>query len=177
MVSQFYCKDELPTWHEIYYDFYLKDLFSYNKAVDLDLDLYWQEPQKKVLLGFICNQLNKMIFEDKTISLDFVKEVFNNDKIINFYFILSDDIEVSTKLPPSIYSLKIPSTKQFSIFSTLHKRKDLSLIERNFEIKLILVESSYDFEIIDFKNDKFRKVLVQTILPVIDYFREPIGWK
>lgn len=177
MISQFYCKDELPTWHEIYYDFYLKDLFYYNNEIDSDLDLYWKEPRKKVLIGFICNQLNKMIFEDKTISLDFIQKLFNDDKIINFYFILSDDIEISTELPPSIYSLKIPSTNQFSIFSTSFKRKDLSLIQRNIEIKLILVESAYDFKIINFKDDKFRKVLVETILPIIDYFKEPIGWK
>lgn len=177
MISQFYCKDELPTWHEIYYDFYLKDSFCYNNEIDSDLDLYWKEPRKKVLLGFICNQLNKMIFEDKTISLEFVKELFNNNKIINFYFLLSDDIEVSTDLPPAIYSLKIPSTKQFSIFSSSHKRKDISLIQRNFEIKLILVESPYDFQIINYTDDKFRKVLITVIEPVIDYFKEPIGWK
>lgn len=177
MISKFYCKDDLPTWHEVYYDFYLNNLFFYDQEKDTDIDFYWREPKKKILIGFMCNQLNKMIFEDNTISLDFVKEVFNNDKIINFYFVLSNDIEVCTDSPPSVYALKIPSTGKFSIFSTPYKRKDLGLIERNIEMKLILVENSYDFSIIDYKDPNFRKVLIKIIEIIIDYFRDPIGWK
>ena len=170
-----YCKDDLPTWHEIYYEFYLKDLFNYD-CNDTELDLYWKIPHKKMIIGFVCNQLNKMIFEDKKCSIEEVNKIFNDD-FKNFYFVLSNDIEVCDEGAPSIYALKIPSTKQFSIFSSTYRRKDLAEIDKNFSLKLILVRNNYDFKIIENTDLKFREVLIKVIDEILDYFREPIGWK
>lgn len=61
-----YAKEELPTWAEIYEEFYQKKSFVYDpKNKDhQELDLYWKIPKRKYILATVCNQFNKMIFED-----------------------------------------------------------------------------------------------------------------
>lgn len=172
-----YCKDDLPTWHEMYYEFWNKKMFSFNPLEENEIDLYWNVEHNRMILGFACNQLNKMIIENKVELLDFIKKLLNDNEIKNFYFILSNDIEVVEEQPPSIYALKIPSTKQFSIFSTSHKRKDLALIDKRVELKIITIKNSYDFKIIDINDLNFIKILNKIMTPIIDYFSEPIGWK
>lgn len=172
-----YCKDELPTWHEMYYEFWSKKLFQFNPLIDNEMDLYWNTEHNRMILGFACNQLNKMINDSKEELLTFVRQLFDNYKIKNFYFILSNDIDINDDGIPCIYSLKIPSTKKFSIFSTEYKRKDLQEITQNIELKIIIVESSYDFKIIDTSQAEFIEILSKVINPIIEYFTEPIGWK
>ena len=36
---------------------------------------------------------------------------------------------------------------------------------------------SFDFQIIDIANPIFNKILNKVMVPIIDYFTEPIGWK
>ena len=172
-----YCKDDLPTWHEMYYEFWNKKLFTFNPLDENEIDLYWKIEHNKMILGFACNQLNKMILENKINLLNFVKETLSDDQIKNFYFILSNDIEVCVENMPSIYALKIPSTKKYSIFSTDYKRKDLSTITQSVELRLIIVKNSYDFKIIDISSEVFSVILNKIMTPIIDYFTEPIGWK
>jgi hypothetical protein len=86
-----------------------------------------------MILGFACNQLNKMINDSKEELLTFIRQLFDNYKIKNFYFILSNDIDINDDGIPCIYSLKIPSTKKFSIFSTEYRRKDLQEITQNID--------------------------------------------
>lgn len=172
-----YCKDDLPTWHEMYYEFWNKKLFYFDPSDHNELDLYWNTEHNRMILGFACNQLNKMISDSKEQLLSFIYDILNDLNIRNFYFILSNDIEISEEGIPCIYSLKIPSTKKFSIFSSNHKRKDLAEINKKVELKLILVKSSYDFQIITIDNPKFKEILNKIMIPIIDYFTEPIGWK
>ena len=172
-----YCKDDLPTWNEMYYEFWNNKLFYFNPSDHNEMDLYWNTEHNRMILGFACNQLNKMISDSKEQLLSFIQNIFNDFNIKNFYFILSNDVEISEDTIPCVYALKIPSTKQFSIFSSNHKRKDLAEINKNIELKLILVKSTYDFQIIDIANPIFNKILNKVMVPIIDYFTEPIGWK
>jgi hypothetical protein len=65
-VPSIYAKEELPTWNEIYNEFYKEKAWFYdpdNESQQAN-DLYWKVPHRKILLGWICNQFNKMLFED-----------------------------------------------------------------------------------------------------------------
>lgn len=61
-----YTKEELPTWDEIYNEWYKSGHIIYdpNDVHDQVIDLYWKIPHKVYLLLTICNQFNKMIYED-----------------------------------------------------------------------------------------------------------------
>lgn len=60
-----YSKEELPTWGEIY-ELFTKNQYFYdpNHPDQQEMDLYWNIPHQKYLVGIVYNQLNKMIFED-----------------------------------------------------------------------------------------------------------------
>lgn len=61
-----FAKEELPTWDEIYNEWYKSDHLFYDPddVNDQKEDLYWKIPHKVYLLLTICNQFNKMIYED-----------------------------------------------------------------------------------------------------------------
>ena len=63
-----YTKNELPTWNEVYNEYWLKTINIYiPDSSDPDMhieDPYWKIPRRIVLLAMIANQLNKMLFED-----------------------------------------------------------------------------------------------------------------
>lgn len=61
-----YAKEELPTWAEVYEEFYRCHRFYYDPSLEDGqmLDQYWRIPRLKVLLATVCNQFNKMLFED-----------------------------------------------------------------------------------------------------------------
>ena len=61
-----YAKEELPTWSEVYNEFYKERIYIYSN-IDPDhqvIDPYWNIPHRKYLIMTVCNQFNKMIFED-----------------------------------------------------------------------------------------------------------------
>lgn len=62
-----YAKEELPTWSEIYNEFYINNYYYFDpKNPDHQIeDSYWKIPHRKYLLTMICNQFNKTLFEDK----------------------------------------------------------------------------------------------------------------
>lgn len=65
--ASIYAKEELPTWNEIYNEWYKKNRVSWDPFVKLkdgELDTYWKIPKVKYLLATVCNEFNKMIFED-----------------------------------------------------------------------------------------------------------------
>lgn len=79
-----YVKEELPTWNEVYSEFYKKKLYlkenmdNYNK-----IDQYYRLPKSEIIVALVCNQFNKMITEDKSS----IYHIFFND----WRFILIDD--------------------------------------------------------------------------------------
>lgn len=145
-----FCKDELPTWEEIH-TFLKKDKFDFTPE-DTELDPYWNIPKQKIQLAFICNQLNKLI-RDKDVS--------------TMYFYLSS----KTTSPFVIYSAKIPSTGKFSIFITDDTpREDIALLPDNLSLALIINNI--------IQSSDIAKLHVNILFSeVIEYYREPIGWK
>lgn len=59
-----YTKDDLPTWYEVYDEWYKKQQFFYDPEMDYPADPYWGIPHRKYLIATVCNQFNKMLFED-----------------------------------------------------------------------------------------------------------------
>lgn len=94
-IPSLYTKNELPTWDEVYNEFYKKELFFYdpkNPKDKYDLDPYWKIPRKLYLFATICNQFNKMLFENNYkdtvinfVNMEFLKELNNNDSPFHGY--------------------------------------------------------------------------------------------
>ena len=159
--------DCLPTWNEIYNEFYLNKIFTYESSKHKELDTYWQRPRRKILLAFICNQLNKMIFEDKVI---FTND--HNKKLIQYIdvrFMLdskSIDIDFDNKFnlnatlendPPKIYRCKLPSTNEYSIHKSDYHFIDIDDLD---DITLGLqLYTGYSFYHIYHPDMKFNEVL------------------
>lgn len=61
-----YAKEELPTWDEIFHVWFEKKMFYYHpdNSEHQELAPYWNIPYRKYMILIICNQLNKMLFED-----------------------------------------------------------------------------------------------------------------
>lgn len=72
-----YVKEDLPTWSEVYYDFFKKKAFTYDPTEDTDVDLYWKLPSRKMLICKIANQFNKMLYEDDY-NIKFMTFIDNN---------------------------------------------------------------------------------------------------
>ena len=67
MATSIYVKEDLPTWSEVYYEFYKNRVFSFDPTIEYqsdDIDKYWKIPRRKVLLTTVTNQFNKMLYED-----------------------------------------------------------------------------------------------------------------
>lgn len=77
-----YCKEELPTWEEVYKEFYLNQLFMYDPTLKEHNipDPYWKLPHRKLLICWVCNQFNKMLFEDgyRELFIKWLNEVLWN---------------------------------------------------------------------------------------------------
>lgn len=65
-VLSIYSKEELPTWSEVYNEWYKKNQFFYDPNLEehQTRDPYWKIPHLQYLQAVVCNQFNKMLFED-----------------------------------------------------------------------------------------------------------------
>lgn len=86
-----YTKEELPTWNEVYNEWYQN---VYDENI---LDTYWKIPKQAYLNAIICNQFNKMVFEDgyQTELIKFLNMpdnflVMNGGTPMDIRFILGD---------------------------------------------------------------------------------------
>lgn len=73
MFTTKYVKEDLPTYSELYNEFWLKDYwvsrsFEPHDPKWQELDPYWEIPRYKVLLATACNQFNKMMYIDKSVN-------------------------------------------------------------------------------------------------------------
>ena len=120
-----YAKEELPTWNEVYNDFYhgmfLQNDIMYSEINRSDndvIDPYWKIPRKKFLLATVCNQFNKMLCEDgyeqmlvDHINTSSIYGIRDTDVCRNVRFDLQD-IEVGQKYFdsfPIIFTIKHPN--------------------------------------------------------------------
>jgi len=182
-----YDKDCLPTWSEIYDEFWMKKVFNYDPNITehQELDPYWKRPHRKILLAFVCNQLNKMIFEDGIDVLSYINET-TDGHCRRIHFTLNPD-HVPPMLqpyqpgfmhmeegPPGIYACRLPSTNEYSIFATNHPKIDIDALTLPFEIAIYAVHEGAE-------NIGIRLSVLEVIefilKDVITYYENGIGWK
>ena len=83
-VPSMYVKEELPTWSEVYNEFYKNKLFLYDPKMDSGgLDTYWKIPKNRYLIAIVCNQFNKMLYEDHVYDffVQYLNEILPKDFI------------------------------------------------------------------------------------------------
>lgn len=142
--ASLYSKDELPTFHEMYFRFYLTKTFSCDINTTV-FDPYWKIPVDKFILVTACNQLNKMIFED-----GFDKDLKSvNKEYDDFRFILSDGNLTTkdytekffggTKTPPPIYTIPLPNGNLSQYITNDHPRiRTDEMTSDKYQLKLML---------------------------------------
>ena len=135
-----YVKEELPTWDEVYSEFYKKQLFikenmdNYSiidpyHRVPSKIDPYYKLPKGEIIVALVCNQFNKMITENKGT----VYHVFFND----WRFILIDDNhdkenysdEEYESFRNAIYTIPHPTGKVNPFINDCKWRIDITSIE------------------------------------------------
>ena len=93
-----YTKEELPTWTEVYRDWFNAKKYYYDPSNDdhQELDKYWNVPRLKYLHAVICNQFNKTLFEDnkkeellKYLNTEEVRSIMNMEAI-DVRFVIED---------------------------------------------------------------------------------------
>ena len=201
-----YVKEELPTWNEIYNEFWLKKIFTYDNFItdDNKLDSYWKIPYRKYLLGLICNQFNKNLFEDG--KMDYVIKKLNdyinkNDNVnpdiksslikqIRFFLFInmdpiSDDILIKYKSnkesKPVIYTFGDIASNPF----ITNTRNRIDLTSKSIEIISILASFILDINGEEYvyipyqSEDGIYKYLFDVMMEdYINYFEgSSIGWK
>ena len=185
-----YDKDCLPTWDELYHEFYKKKIFEYdsNNSNHLESDPYWNRPRRKMLLAWVCNQLNKLVFEDKMDVLPFIDKTFGGKcEKIQFILLPSPSRRTIRVLhdamlrdgPPSIYSCRIPSTGNFSIFSSNYPRIDIDdkSLERQFELVCLLYHPASEEDLHPADREDLLRIIEYLLSNVIQYFENGVGWK
>jgi hypothetical protein len=172
-----WAKEELPTWSELYHKFYLPQVYTYDPEIDKEIDPYWKIPKKKLLLGQVCNQLNKYIHEDNIDISPYLEKyrLSNINKI--FFYLYNDKISLSdgkgfSQFP--IYTWKIPSTGAYSIFITNnYPRIDINSLDGvvSLHTQSITYNGLKSFQMIDYR-------LIQFLLEdLISYFKDQVDWK
>jgi len=190
-VVSIYDKDCLPTWEELYNQFYKKRMFNYephNRGHNFQNDPFWNRPTRKMLLAWGCNQLNKMVFEDGVDVAQFLRckygspfekvhfVLVNGSSIKEGEQILSDEIIdlIQLKGAPPIYSCKLPSTGGLSLFTSNYPHIDID--ELDHPIQIVAVAST-DVGLSVPTSEELEEVIRFVIKDVINYFENGIGWK
>lgn len=210
-----YAKEELPVWSEIWEQFALNRAYDYdpdNPAHNLPApdssrpevilnshDIYWQQPHRKLLLGWMANEFNKLILEDG--RLNEIREELNGiilanlDTIaldptvkvsINVTDIIFDIIGVHTATPAElyrwVYTQLSPTTKTRSIFASSEPSVDMANIRDRVELAMELIldinGAVMRVKLRPTVDDTLYMMIVDKILePIRIYFDEPVGWK
>lgn len=181
-----YAKEELPTWSEVYEEFYLGKQYSYdsrNPEDNNNFDLYWKVPHKKYLIAIVCNQFNKMIFEDNL--KDQIIEEINKQlgfNILNLQFTIyplhCHYIVLDPDKQPAIYSIKMPNGSNNPFMLTKYNRIDISDFNSMDLNAIIEIDDGDGVHTIRYGNgDEFNTIIEVMIKPFKDYFTGEIGWK
>lgn len=60
-----FVKEDLPTWNEVYYDYYKKQNRIYepdNELMNIHMDKYWGIARRKYLIATVANQFNRDLY-------------------------------------------------------------------------------------------------------------------
>lgn len=208
-----YAKEELPVWSEIWEQFALNRAYDYdpdNPAHNLPApdssqpevilnshDIYWQQPHRKLLLGWMANEFNKLILEDG--RLNEIREELNGiilanlDMIpldptsdLNVIDIIFDIVGVHEAGPAEfyrwIYTQLSPTTKTRSIFASSEPSVDMANLNDWIELAMeLIIDLNGDTVRVKLRptvDDTLYTLIVDKILePIRIYFDEPVGWK
>lgn len=178
-----FTKEELPTWAEMYYEFYQKRLFVL-KDINT-IDPYWKIPRSLVLMAQCCNELNKMLYEDGI--KDKIYEKFDLN-LICFYIDSSafDRFNEDHNTIPPIYTIPLPTGKPnpFMVFD--YPRFDVSLIASQLSSNTskpvtleMYIQKNYQGHIYCSPNSIFFNDVLKVLMEEIcEYYNgERPGWK
>lgn len=188
-IPSIYAKEELPTWNEVYNEFYRNRVYMYSH-IDLNhlkRDPYWKIPHQKYLLAVVCNQLNKMIFEDdmKDDVIHYMQDILS-DRVRYVAFVLETDNDHNPVIPdpsspPAIYTIPLPTGEPnpFIIPSAVDriniaevKGTDLYLVP------WIGYDVSGGFHVPELNMDHLDKLIDFMMRQMKSYFEgEGVGWK
>ena len=189
-----YTKEELPTWSEVYEEFYLGKQFRYNPYIDdhQTMDPYWKIPHKKYLIAVICNQFNKMLYEDMMmpeITEKLSKKLNIPIKSLQFIFgsiektqqIHELSIEEFFKDVYEIYTVPLPTGKENPFIISNHNRVDVSKID-DYLFLLPVMDMSISTDKRISTPDEYRYIFHEVIEVMIEKYKEyfegeDIGWK
>lgn len=166
-----FIKEALPTWDEIYNEFYKKKIIKYLIGEDdAELNPYYQLPKNKVLIAFMCNQLNKLIYEsDRSDTKECFFDVVWHNKYKNIL-----EQKFGKDYFPTIYEISNTAYE-----TSLFKLKDYTYKDlRDFKSDLFLVMYSFSSECyIPCKSEEYWGTINELLKPVIKYFENGVGWK
>lgn len=176
-----YTKEELPTWAEMYKEFYKEQAYSADEG-EGPIDPYWGLPRNIVLLAICCNQLNKILFEDGLLSE--MKSKFGIDDarfLIDSFRSGSEELYseggVGTDEFPPIYTIPLPTGKKNPFITNDHPRIDVSKMNGDRFIGYFVTingntEPYYEYE------ELFKEVIENIMESMKEYFEgERPGWK
>jgi len=201
-VPSVYAKEELPTWNEVYNEFLKDGIFDYDpeNPDHQSLDPYWKIPRRRVLIAIICNQFNKMMYEDKSASILYerLKCIIGQrvpiGAISRMAFVLSNSAHINIpedlndyELPP-IYTIPLPTGDENPFILPTNKkiiRLDVSEMEcplqLHFLVQTIALSGPPDNNFMVAINpdiNEFYDIIDSITKEIRSYFEGPgIGWK
>lgn len=180
-----YAKEELPTWAEVYEEFYLQKQYKYDAKDPNDndnIDLYWQVPHKKYLIAIVCNQFNKMLYEDG-LKDRIIKELNKHikDNILGLQFTIypiEPNYIILTDKAPMIYTIPMPSGVANPFIVINHNRVSINTLNSvKFSAVIHTIDEDKEDVIRHVTEDELNAVIEIMIQPFKDYFTGNIGWK
>lgn len=193
-----YAKEELPTWAEVYNEFYKNKLYIHESYQEYSssIDVYWKILHKKFLMITICNQFNKMLNEDgyKNELITMIQKSILSEAT-DIMFILNDKNDnykcSFTNFIPPIYSINMPSGKHNPFIISKHRLRiyDKSLNDDLWLCPIILVTDCVNNQHFYYLNKEgliktegdyndYMLIIDYMIRPFNEYFEgESIGWK
>ena len=183
-----YAKEELPTWNEFYNEFYKNQYYVY-AHLDRDhlkRDPYWKIPHMKYLLAVVCNQLNKMLFEDglEAKVVEYANKLMGpGSEYFAFHIELDDHssppfIVVDPDTIPPIYTIPLPTGEPNPFAISDVQRINIAEIKGHDIYLMPRIGYGDTTNVYPIDLDKFNKILDFMMKDVKKYFEgEGVGWK
>ena len=183
-VVSMYVKEDLPTWFELYNEFYKKRIHNYERTENTEMDKYWKIPRRMYILITTCNKLNKIIQEDEPLYNQ-MKELIcpgkgNIDIKLIFRLISSnpDIMENALDFNKGIYTLKHPERKENPFILNPEDRLYIPDDVDNLQLSIVAARNPTDIEFINVKDVVLDNITNLLLKDVIEYFEgDRPGWK
>lgn len=200
-----YAKEELPTWSEVYNEFYKQKMFSYSvtDSSQQTIDPYWKIPHMKYINMTVCNQFNKMIFEDgyKDEIIKFIDENIH-EKATDIMFLCRStnhfdandflkEFVYDNNYKPPIYTIPLPNGKPNPFITSLKELRvssinlvdgiwifPLIISKKDNEIQHLYAPYQFGVPITEKEQEDFDAIIEFMMKPFKEYFEgDGVGWK